>query len=163
MTRKERLEAEKAQLITKRNNLVRNGELIKSMRIDQQIRDIEKGIKECEYYEFKPLGEILSRDDLARNKVYARLLEISLAADYLTDCAIDCRQILNKLGISDLRLLDDIEEIRKHANKLSAMPCRQEYAELYDLMMDNDELVDDMHDMTRKYINQKLKAKEYQT
>lgn len=162
MTRKERLQAELEMLERQQNDLVRKGKLIQSMRLNESIEKKKKEIADCEYYEYKPLAEIIGRDVLTKNKVYSRLLEISLAADYLADCAVECKYILNKLGIGHLKIIEDIDIIRRHAHKLSALPCKEEYNELYDLMMDNDGLVKDIHTLTRHYMRTKLKAKEYQ-
>lgn len=161
MTRLERLQEDLEKLIEQRARLVKQGDLVKSLRYNALIEQKEIEIAECEYYEFKPLGEIISRDELAKNKVYARLLEVSLAADYLADAAVECKYILQQLGIDKMKITDDVEAIRKSANKLSALPCRSDFGELYDLMMDNDELVEKLHKTTRAYMKKKLKAKEY--
>lgn len=162
MTRKERLQKELDELIQKRNKFVREGKLVQSLRMKESIENKEAEIKNCEYYEFKPLAELIDRDTLTKHKVYSKLLEVSLAADYLADCAVDCMQVLNNLGIERVKICEDVERIRKIANSLSALPCREEYAQLYDLMMDNDKLVSDIHTLTRLYMSQKLKGEEYQ-
>lgn len=161
MTRKERLNKELNELLEKQNELARQGKLIQSLSMNNAIEDKRQQIKDCEYHEYVPLHEVVSRDKLTEHKVYARLIEIALAADYLADAAIDCKETLQRLGVGHLKLMDDIEAIRRTATKLSGMPCDTKYDELYDLMMDNDELIDGLHILSRNYIRQKLDNKLY--
>lgn len=161
MTRKERLQAELTKLEVKLTDLIKKGKLIQSCQVRKQIEEKQQAIKDCEYYEYQPLNEVVSRDELTKNKVYAKLLEIALAADYLADCAIECKEVLNKLGVGNLKLMEDIEVIRKHANVLSGMPCDEKYDKLYDFMMDNDQLIDDIHTLSRRYISEKMKDTDY--
>lgn len=160
MTKKERIKQDLKKLEEKQIAFLRAGKLIQANQLNKQIEEKKQAICECEYYEYTPLNEVVSRDDLTKNKVYARLLEISLAADYLTDCAIECKEILNKLGVGNLKLMEDVEIIRKHANVLSGMPCDEKYEKLYDFMMDNDKLIDDIHKLSRLYIKEKMKDVE---
>lgn len=161
MTRKERLQSELAKLEVKLTDLIKKGKLIQSCQIRKQIEEKQQAIKDCEYYEYQPLNEVVSRDELTKNKVYAKLLEIALAADYLVDCAIECKETLNRLGVGNLKLMEDVEVIRKHANVLSGMPCDEKYDKLYDFMMDNDQLIDDIHTLSRRYISEKMKDTDY--
>lgn len=161
MTRKERLLNELEELKSKRRQFIKRGDLVKAMGFDEAIKTKETEIKDCELYEYQPLSNLVNRDQLAKNKVYGRLLEIAIAADYLADTAVECKYILQQLGVGDIKMVEDVEIIRKYANKLSAMPCNPEYGELYDLMMDDDELVEKLHKTTRAYMKKKLKAKEY--
>lgn len=161
MTKKERLQAELAKLEVKLTDLIKKGKLIQSCQVRKQIEEKQQAIKDCEYYEYQPLNEVVSRDELTKNKVYAKLLEIALAADYLVDCAIECKETLNKLGVGNLKLMEDVEVIRKHANVLSGMPCDEKYDKLYDFMMDNDKLIDDIHTLSRRYISEKMKDTDY--
>ena len=161
MTKKERLQAELAKLEVKLTDLIKKGKLIQSCQVRKQIEEKQQAIKDCEYYEYQPLNEVVSRDELTKNKVYAKLLEIALAADYLADCAIECKETLNKLGVGNLKLMEDVEVIRKHANVLSGMPCDEKYDKLYDFMMDNDKLIDDIHTLSRRYISEKMKDTDY--
>lgn len=161
MTIKERLQAELAKLEVKLTDLIKKGKLIQSCQIRKQIEEKQQAIKDCEYYEYQPLNEVVSRDELTKNKVYAKLLEIALAADYLTDCAIECKETLNRLDVGNLKLMEDVEVIRKHANVLSGMPCDEKYDKLYDFMMDNDKLIDDIHTLSRRYISEKMKDTDY--
>lgn len=161
MTKKERLQAELAKLEVKLTDLIKKGKLIQSCQVRKQIEEKQQAIKDCEYYEYQPLNEVVSRDELTKNKVYTKLLEIALAADYLVDCAIECKETLNKLGVGNLKLMEDVEVIRKHANVLSGMPCDEKYDKLYDFMMDNDKLIDDIHTLSRRYISEKMKDTDY--
>lgn len=161
MTKKERLQAELAKLEVKLTDLIKKGKLIQSCQVRKQIEEKQQAIKDCEYYEYQPLNEVVSRDELTKNKVYAKLLEIALAADYLADCAIECKETLNRLGVGNLKLMEDVEVIRKHANVLSGMPCDEKYDKLYDFMMDNDKLIDDIHTLSRRYISEKMKDTDY--
>ena len=140
---------------------LRAGKLIQANQLNKQIEEKKQAIKDCEFFEYQPLNEVVSRDELTKNKVYARLLEIALAADYLVDCAIDCKDTLNKLGVNNLKLMEDIEVIRKHATKLSNMPCDEKYDKLYDFMIDDDNLIDDIHKLSRLYIREKMKDTDY--
>lgn len=161
MTRKERLQNQLTELENRRALLIKQGKLLQAVGLDKAIAEKEEAIKDCEYHEYVPLHEVVSRDKLTEHKVYARLIEIALAADYLADAAIDCKETLQRLGVGHLKLMDDIEAIRRTATKLSGMPCDTKYDELYDLMMDNDELIDGLHILSRNYIRQKLDSKLY--
>lgn len=161
MTRKERIKKDLKSLEAKQMVLLRAGKLIQANQLNKQIEEKKQALQDCEYFEYQPLNEVVSRDDLTKNKVYSKLLEISLAADYLADCAIECKEILNNLGVGNLKLMDDVDVIRKHANILSGMPCDEKYDKLYDFMMDNDQLIDDIHILSRRYISEKMKDTDY--
>lgn len=161
MTRKERIEKDLKSLEAKQMAYIRASKLIQANQLNKQIEEKKQALKDCEYYEYQPLNEVVSRDELTKNKVYAKLLEIALAADYLADCAIECKDILNGLGVNNLKLMEDVEIIRKHANILSGMPCDEKYDKLYDFMMDNDKLIDDIHTLSRRYISEKMKDTDY--
>lgn len=161
MTRKERIENELKTLEKKQMVFLRAGKLIQANQLNKQIEEKKQAIKDCEFFEYQPLNEVVSRDELTKNKVYAKLLEIALAADYLADCAIECKEVLTKLGVGNLKLMEDVEVIRKHANVLSGMPCDEKYDKLYDFMMDNDQLIDDIHTLSRRYISEKMKDTDY--
>lgn len=161
MTRKERIEKDLKSLEAKQMAYIRASKLIQANQLNKQIEEKKQALKDCEYYEYQPLNEVVSRDELTKNKVYAKLLEIALAADYLADCAIECKETLNNLGVGNLKLMADVDIIRKHANVLSGMPCDEKYDELYDFMMDDDKLIDDIHTLSRHYIREKMKGTEY--
>lgn len=161
MTRKERIKQDLEKLESTQRALIRAGKLIQANQLNRQIEEKRQAIKDCEYWEYVPLNQVVSNDELTKHKVYTKLLEIAIAADYLVDCAIECKDTLSKLGVGHLKLLDDIEVIRKHANKLSAMPCDTSYSELYDLMMDNDGLIDSLHILSRNYMRTKLDEQKF--
>lgn len=161
MTKKERIKQDLKKLEEKQIAFLRASKLIQANQLNKQIEEKKQALKDCEYYEYQPLNEVVSRDDLTKNKVYSKLLEISLAADYLADCAIECKEILNNLGVGNLKLMADVDIIRKHANILSGMPCDEKYDKLYDFMMDNDKLIDDIHTLSRRYISEKMKDTDY--
>lgn len=155
MTRKERLQQELEKLEEKRRTLIRAGKLIQASQLDVPIREKQQAIKECERYEYKPLTAIALHEEIKRLNVYSYLLEIALAADYLSDCAVECKSVFKKLGVGSIKLMDDIEVIRKYANKLSAMPCQCDSKALCDFMMDNDNLIEALHSLSQRYIAKK--------
>lgn len=161
MTRKERIKQDLEKLESTQRALIRAGKLIQANQLNRQIEEKRQAIKDCEYWEYVPLNQVVSNDELTKHKVYTKLLEIAIAADYLVDCAIEAKDTLSKLGVGHLKLLDDVEIIRKHANKLSAMPCDTSYSELYDLMMDNDGLIDSLHILSRNYMRTKLDEQKF--
>lgn len=119
MTKKERLQAELTKLKTKLTDLIKKDKLIHSCPVRKQIEEKQQAIKNCEYYEYQPLNEVVSRDELTKNKVYAKLFEIALAADYLADCAIECKEVLPKLGVGNFKPIGKctIQELQEELNK----------------------------------------------
>lgn len=79
MTRLERYREQLAKLEAKRNMLMRSGRYVDSVRLNQDIIEIEKCIREAEEYEescrSKPLKEILSEEELHEMGIIPLMIE----------------------------------------------------------------------------------------
>lgn len=51
--------------------LIKQGKLLQAVGLDKAIAEKEEAIKDCEYHEYVPLHEVVSRDKLTEHKVYA--------------------------------------------------------------------------------------------
>ena len=101
---------------------------------------------------------MLPKEEIQRLDLISKMLKISLAADFLTDCTIDYADTLKSVGLNDATLTEMVKPIREQAQKLANMPAQAQYGELVDFMVEDDTLIDGMHILANRYIKENLNA-----
>lgn len=156
MKKIDRLRAKLDKARAERCALIAHGKIIEAGRMNPRIAAIEKAITEAERYEPQLLGEILDRKTLAESGLSRKLIETHLAADYLADCAFDTRETLEKLGLADCSIFPMLLSIQKQAQAYASVVCHPEFAGLSDFMCNNERLIDDLHLLCRRYMDERI-------
>lgn len=156
MTRIDRLREQARTLQCQIKASIRNGSIIAADRLNSHLKKIEAQIAQAEEYEPKLLREVIDNDTLVRSGLAKKIVEVHLAADYLADCSHELKDIFKKLELVDNTLYPKIEAIRKESQAFANTVCHPEFAGLENFMCNNDRLIDDMHLLAQRYIDEHL-------
>lgn len=156
MKRSERLKENLSKVKSQMMALYREGNFIKAQKLQAKIGYLEEQIKEAEAYEPHKLSELIDKETLEKHKIAEKMVALHLAADFLTDCGHDLKDALKTLGLEGCSLYPLVEDIRKKASDFAALVCHPEFAGLSDFMVNNDEYIDECHQVTQNYIQKHL-------
>jgi hypothetical protein len=156
MTKKERYESQLDALQMEQRQLLMKRDYIKASKLNTKIDTLKQRIKECDAYETGRLCDMLPKEEIKRLNLVNKMLKISLASDFLVDCTIDYADTLKSIGLNEITLTNMVQPIREQAQKLANMPVQAQYGELVDLMMENDKLIDNMHEIADAYLRENL-------
>lgn len=135
---------------------MRNGQLLQMRKTMDKISRIEEEIEKAESYLPKKLSELFDRKKLNESGINNSIVKVHLAADFLADCAYDLKDRFDKLGVIEQNLIPLLDEIKKRSQEFASIVCHPEFAGLSDFMVTNDEFIDNMHEVTQKYIDDHL-------
>lgn len=159
MTRLERLQAERDRLIMWRNEAMKNNDFLNMTRANEKIAAKEKEIEEAKEYAPKLLLEILNgKGEEVKNRVYKALIKISLAADFVNDCAEEAKSVLKELDINDFTLRAEVEEMCKQSQKIASFVIIGQKI-LTDMIVDNDTYIEQCHRHADAHLKRTLKLK----
>jgi len=152
----ERLKKQRNELQIKAQEQVRAGKLIQANVTMGKIKNLEETITEAEAYLPKKLAELFDRKTLNESGINIAIVKVHLAADFLADCAYDLKDRFNRLGVEEQNMLPLLEEIKQKSQNFANIVCHPEFAGLSDFMVTNDNFINDMHEITQKYIDDHL-------
>lgn len=160
MTRLERYREKLRELENKRSELMRSGHYVQSIALDDDIKEVERLIKEAEDYEEtcrpRPLKELVSREKLREMGIIPLMIEAHLAADFLTEVAYMVVEVCKKNGFKDVSLMPDLRELIKKSDMFASFLTKVS-PELCDLLVRNETFNASLHKKYVKYIEQRLK------
>lgn len=160
MTRLERYRDKLRQLECKRNDMMRSGNYLRSMSLNEDIKKLEGLIKEAEDYEesckARPIKEMVSKQELDEMGIIPMMIECHLAADFLTEVAYMVVDTCKKHGFSDVVLSPDLRELLKCAEKFAGFLTKLT-PQLCNLLVRNETFNASLHKKYLKYIDQRLK------
>lgn len=110
--------------------------------------------EEYDKYQRSTLGQLIPREELVRNDVYKKLVEISLAADYQLQTIEDFRDTLNKLGVESSDIFNEVRECATLCQKTASRLL--EAQGLSKVLLENEDLLHSLHEVTLNYINKTL-------
>lgn len=125
-------------------------------RTSEKIKDVEAAIEEAESYLPRKLSELFDQETLRKSGINIAIVKVHLAADFLADCAYDLRDKFTALGVEENHLLPLLDEIKKKSQDFASIVCHPEFAGLSDFMVTNEDFINDMHEITQKYIDDHL-------
>lgn len=159
MTRLERLQAERDKLIMWRNEAMKNNDFLNMTRANEKIAAKEKEIEEAKKYAPMRLKDILdNKGEDVKNRVYKALIKISLAADFVNDCAFEAKTLLKELDVNDFTLRAEVEEMCKQSQKIASFVIiGQKF--LTDMIVDNDTYIEQCHRHADAHLKRTLKLK----
>lgn len=156
MTRLERLAGQKAELEQELRRSVAMGDLKSAVKIKNKIADIEGSIEEAEKYEPQQMSKMLTKEIMRKYRINEIFIKCHLAADFLADCAMEVRGVLEELDIQYCSIFDMLDEIFKHSQHFANFVCRVENQKLIDFMCDNEDYIKALHGFTANYINSRI-------
>lgn len=157
MTRLERLQAERDKLITWRNEAMKNNNLMNMYKIQEKINKKDKEIEEAKKYAPLKLLDVLNgKGEDVKNKVYKALLKISLAADFVNDCAVETKEVMKELGLNDFTLRADAEELCKLSQKIASFVIIPKQQVLTDMMVENEKFISRCHQAADTHLKRTL-------
>lgn len=160
MTRLERLQAERDRLIMWRNEAMKNNNFMNMTRANEKIAVKEKEIEEAKKYVPMRLLDILNgKGEDVKNRVYKALIKISLAADFVNDCAEEAKSVLKEIGINDFTLRADAEDLCKQSQKIASFVIFPGQRVLMDMMVNNDTYIEQCHRHADAHLKRTLKLK----
>lgn len=160
MTRLERLQAERDRLIMWRSEAMKNNDLINMARADKKIAAKEKEIEEAKKYAPMRLLDILNgKGEDVKNRVYKALIKISLAADFVNDCAEEAKDVMKEIGVNDFTLRAETKELCRLSQKIASFVCFKEGNALADMMVNNDTYIEQCHRHADAHLKRTLKLK----
>lgn len=159
MTRLERYREKLRQLEEKRNELMRSGQYIKSMVLNEDIKEVERAIKEAEEYEErskpKPIKEMVSKHELDEMGIIPLMIICHLAADFLTQEAYEVVDRCKAYGFDDVVFSPDLRDLLKASEKFAGFLTKVS-PELRDLLLRNETFNSSLHKRYVKYIEQRM-------
>lgn len=160
MTRLERLQAESDRLIMWRNEAMKNNDFMNMTRANEKIAVKEKEIEEAKKYAPMKLLDILNdKGEDVKNRVYKALIKISLAADFVNDCAEEAKSVLKEIGINDFTLRADANELCRLSQKIASFVIFPGQRVLTDMMVNNDTYIEQCHRHADAHLKRTLKLK----
>lgn len=118
--------------------------------------DIAKLKEEKNNYKRVTLKELLPKDEIVRHNIHKQLVAISLAADYLLHESLTFKETLDKLGIRSSDIDDEVKHLCNLAQKTASRMVGTKAVQLEQVLIDNEELLNSLHDKTLDYINKTL-------
>lgn len=160
MTRLERLQAERDRLIMWRSEAMKNNDLINMARADKKIAAKDKEIEEAKKYAPMKLLDVLNdKGEDVKNRVYKALIKISLAADFVNDCAEEAKYVMKELGLEDFTLRSEAAELCKLSQKIASFVIFPGQRVLTDMMVNNDTYIEQCHRHADAHLKRTLKLK----
>ena len=155
MNRIDRLNQQLEQLKRRRSQYLRESRYLELQKLDNDIRTLEDKIEESRYYASQPIRQLISKEEAINSGLIACIIECHLAADFLTDCCYNLKQILSRHGLVAKSLVPEMDEIRIISDRIASQLCTYGNDNLTSLMTDNDTLLSALHKKTLSYIEQR--------
>lgn len=157
MTRIERLKQEIAKLYEYRRSAIAQGNLYWAEINDAKIKEKEAELAHAMSYEKTTLNVALSdKGEEMKNKVYKLMLKMSLAADFLNDCAGEVEEAMKECDIVDFSFKKELTEIGRLSAKISSFVCIPSQKHLTDMMVYDDEFIATCNEAADKHLKETL-------
>lgn len=160
MTRLERYREKLRKLENKRNELIRSGRYVQSVALNDEIKNVERLIKEAEEYEEsckpKPIGELLTKEEIDDMGIIPLMIECHLAADFLTEVAYMVLDTCKEHGLENVSFMSDLRELIKKSDMFASFLTKVS-PDLCDMLVRNETFNVGLHKRYLKYIERRLK------
>lgn len=125
MTKIERYEEQVKELEARRSQLLRNNQFIKSMQLNEKIKEIKSMIDELkEATTPRPLSETVTKEELKEMNIIPLMLTCHLAADFLTQVCYEIIDICEAHGLSNVNFVPELKEILKKTDSFASFLIR---------------------------------------
>lgn len=155
------------ELEARRSRLMRSGKIMQSFALNEEIKNVEKMIKQAEAYEeatkSRPIAEIITKDELDQTGIIPLMIECHLISDMLVEVAYMIVDRLKEIGIEGVSFMEDLNNAIKANEKFATFLTQlkhDENNELYNLLTRNETLNRAIHKKYVSYMDQRLTKKE---
>lgn len=129
-------------------------------RANEKIAAKDKEIEEAKKYAPMRLLDILNGKGAdVKARVYKALIKISLAADFVNDCAEEAKWVLKDLDINDFTLKSEAAELCRLSQKIASFVIFPGQRVLTDMMVNNDTYIEQCHRHADAHLKRTLKLK----
>lgn len=157
MTKEERLKSELEKLYGYRRQAILKNDIVWLAMTEKKISDKKREIEEYANRQPLSLFDVLNdRGEEVKNRVYKSLLKISLAADFVNDCAEEAKSILKELELNDFTLRSEAEQLCKLSQRIASFVIIPNQKVLADMMLDNDDFISSCHEAADKRLKDTL-------
>ena len=157
MIKEDKIKRELEKLYEYRRQALKRNDLMWMVRNNAKINKKDKEIEEAKKYAPMKLLDILNdKGEDVKNKVYKALLKISLAADFVNDCAVETKEVMKELGLNDFTLRADAEELCKLSQKIASFVIIPKQQILTDMMVENEKFISRCHQAADTHLKRTL-------
>lgn len=157
MTKEERINGELEKLYNYRREAMARNDFAWLLKNDAKIKEKEKELEECKKYRPMKLKEVLDgKSEATKNEVYRSLLKISLAADFVNDCAEEVKTLMKNLGFNDFTLRTETAELCKLSQKIASFVIIPNQRVLTDMLVDDDRFIGLCHAAADEHLKNTL-------
>lgn len=157
MLNEAKIKRELEKLYEYRRQALKNNDLMWMVRNNAKIQEKEAELEQCKMYHPMKLSEILNTmGDDVKNRVYKSLLKISLAADFVNDCAEETKSVLAELGLNDFTLRAEALELCKLSQKIASFVIIPNQNKLTDMIVDNEKFISRCHQAADSHLKKTL-------
>ena len=155
MTRIERYESQLDELRRRRGLLLQHGQLVKAMRLGEELKAIESMIDDMkEQTRPRPLAEIMTPQQLDQSGIVELITEAHIAADYMADVYYRLMDTCNDFRVA----MDSVTEPLKQAIALNnefVSDLMGKNAWLESVLLGNEILLAALHKKVASFISQR--------
>ena len=157
-TKEERIADELKKLYDMRRTALLKNDFVWLSMNDAKIKEKENELEEARMRRPMKLLDILNdKGEDVKNRVYKSLIKISLAADFVNDCAEDAKSLLKELGLNDFTLRAEAQELCKLSQKIASFVITPNQHVLTDMIVDNDKFIAQCHKAADSHLKKTLK------
>ncbi len=155
------------ELEERRSRLMRSGKIMQSFALNEEIKNVEKMIRQAEAYEeatkSRPIIETISKEELDKTGIIPLMIECHLISDMLVEVAYMVKDRLKELGYEKISFMDDLTTAIKANEKFATFLTQLKHDEndkLSNLLTRNDTLNQALHKKYVSYMDQRLTDKK---
>lgn len=157
MTRIERLEARLDELYHHRSAAVKQNNFMWMQQVQDKIDELQKELIEAKKYAPMKLSQWLKdKDDSVRDRVFKVLLKISLAADFLNDCAEECKAVFKDLDLNEHSISGDVNSMCQLSQRVASFVVQPDMEAIANMMLDNADFIQTCSDAADAHLAKTL-------
>lgn len=158
MTKEDRLTDELKKLYDLRRAAMLKNDFMWLSRNDAKIKAKEQELNQIRNRRPLHLLDVLNEQgEDVKNRVYKALIKISLAADFVNDCAEEAKSLLKELNVSDFTLRSETQELCKISQKIASFVITPNQSVLTKMIVDNDKFITQCHKAADSHLKKTLK------
>ena len=137
------------------NIIVRSNLIFQIGKLDYKINEVKDKIKYGEH----TLKELMPKDEVIRRGIHISLIKVSLASDYLYDCLHELKCKMDAIGLISATFYKEIERVSEESNQLASKLIFDQAPVLQNILLEDDEMVDKIHNIINEYIINSINPK----
>lgn len=157
MTVIERLENRLETLYNQRAAAMRQNNFYWLEMTQKKINEVEQELIEARKYAPKKLSEFLQEQgEDVRDRVYKALIKISLAADFLNDCAFEAKCELDDIGLVEHSITPMVKQACEISQNIASFVLTANNEQLTQMITDNADFIKVCSDAADEHLQKTL-------